>query len=480
MLDRPLSRREWLSRAGLGFGACALVDLLGRDGLLAAEGATASNSLTPRPAHFPAKAKAVIWLFMHGGPSQVDTFDPKPALAKLDGQPAPKDFHGVQLQFTDVGKQKLMASRMTFARRGQSGLPMCDAFERLGACADDIAVVRSCHHDVFNHTPGIWLMNTGHDRMGRPSMGAWVSYGLGSAADNLPAFVVMNDGPLKPGPGVWGNGFLPAVYQGCPIKSGAQPIANLRRPESLQGGDQRKTLDFVQWLNRKHAEGRGDDSRLEARIASYELAFRMQAAAPEAVDLNRETKTTRDLYGDGFGAMCLTARRLVERGVRFVQIYHGCGGGGWDTHGDNCNGHVKLVRSIDRGCAALLKDLKARGLLDETLVIWGGEFGRTPTTEGNNGRDHSPYGFSTWLAGGGVQGGQVIGATDEFGFRAVEDKLHVHDLQATVLKLLGLDHERLTYLHQGRNMRLTDVAGYHDIADRLTRHLSGGARAPSW
>jgi hypothetical protein len=465
-----LSRRQWLARAGLGLGACALIDLLqrdGRSGLLAAPAANA-RPLAPRPGHFPARARRVIYLFMHGGPSQVDTFDPKPELQRYNGKPAPARFHKVKLQFTDVSQQKLMASAQTFSPCGQSGLEMCDTFEHLKKCADRLTVVRSCHHEIFNHTPGIYLLNTGHDRMGRPSMGSWISYGLGCEADNLPAYVVLNDGPLKPGPGVWGNGYLPAVYQGSNLKAGPRPIANLQRPAQLQAGDQRALLDYVQWLNQRHHEARAEDSQLEARIASYELAFRMQSAAPEAVDLSRETQATRDLYGPGFGATCLTARRLVERGVRFVQIYHGCGPDGWDTHGDNHNRHVQLIRSIDRGCAALLTDLQARGLLEDTLVIWGGEFGRTPTTEGNNGRDHSPYGFSIWLAGGGVQGGQVIGATDEFGFRAVEDPLHVHDLHATILKLLGLDHERLTYFHQGRNQRLTDVAGYHDIADLLT------------
>jgi uncharacterized protein (DUF1501 family) len=462
--DMPVTRREWLSRAGLGFGMVALQSLLAREGKAAAP---AVNPLAPKAPHFPAKAKAVIHLFMHGGPSQIDTFDPKPALAKYDGQRAPAEYHRVPLQFTDVGQQKLMVSPMKFTPCGQSGLPLADAFQEFRACADDIVVIRSCHHEIFNHTPGIYLLNTGHDRMGRPALGSWLTYGLGCVADNLPAYVVMNDGPLKPGAGVWSNGFLPAVYQGTQIQRGRTPIPNLDAPASLAAGDQRRRLDYTQWLNQRHQAERADDSQLEARIAAYELAFRMQSAAPEAVDLNRESRATRELYGPGFGETCLTARRLVERGVRCVQIYHGCGGDGWDTHGDNYQRHLGLIRSIDRGCAALLKDLKARGLLDSTLVIWGGEFGRTPTTEGKNGRDHSPYGFSMWLAGGGVQGGQVIGATDELGFRAVQDPLHVHDLHSTILKLLGLDHEQLTYFHQGRKQRLTDVHGYHDIADRL-------------
>jgi hypothetical protein len=460
----PPSRRDLLSRAGMGFGLLALLDLLGRDGLAA----PASNPLAPKKPHFPAKAKSVIWLFMHGGPSQVETFDPKPELKKYDGQPPPAAYHGLKLQFTEPGRQRLLASPQRFRRCGSSGTEMAETFEHLPACADDLAVLRGCHHEVFNHTPAIYLQNTGHDRMGRPALGAWLTYGLGCVADNLPAFVVLNDGPLKPGAGVWGNGYLPTLYQGTNLKVGPKPIRNLERSSDLAGGDQRAALDYLQWLNRRHANARPGDAALEARIASYELAFRMQSAAPEAVDLTREPRPVKELYGPGFGEMCLTARRLVERGVRFVQVYHGCGEAGWDTHGDSHSRHVGLIRQIDRGCAALLKDLKARGLLDSTLVIWGGEFGRTPTTEGKNGRDHSPYGFSTWLAGGGVRGGRVIGGTDDLGFRAVEDPLHVHDFHATVLKLLGLDHERLTYFHQGRNQRLTDVAGYNDIADLLT------------
>ena len=444
----------------------ALADVLARDA--SANDAAATDSLAPKPQHFPTKAKNIIWLFMHGGPSQVDTFDPKPQLARFDGQPPPAEFHQLDLQFTDVSKQKLMASRQKFDRYGESGLEMCRGFERLSLCADDLTVIRSMHHETFNHTPGIFLMNTGEARMGRPSLGSWLTYGLGCETQNLPAYVVMNDGPLKPGPGVWGNGFLPTVHQGTNIKSGPSPIGNITSQPELAGIDQRRTLDFAQWLNRRHRDQRPGDGNLEARIASYELAFRMQSAAPEEVDIRRETKTTRDLYGGGFGEQCLVARRLVERGVRMVQIYHGCGGGGWDTHGDNHNRHVSLIQSIDQGCAALLTDLKARGLLDETLVIWGGEFGRTPTTEGTNGRDHSPYGFSMWLAGGGVRGGQTIGTTDDFGFQAVENKVHLHDLHATILKLMGLDPEHLAHRVAGLDQRLIGVESRHDIYDLLT------------
>jgi len=455
-----------LAHSGLGAGMLALTDLLARESSGKQAGAVNPPG-TPSP-NIPAKAKNIIWLFMHGGPSHVDTFDPKPTLEKFDGKSPPAEFHDLHLQFTDVGKQKLMASKFKFQRYGESGIGMCDGFARLGKHADDMAVVRSMHHEVFNHTPGIFLMNTGDLRMGRPSLGSWLTYGLGSESKNLPAFVVMNDGPLKPGPGVWGNGYLPTRYQGTNIKSGPSPIANLQPPREMSGVDQRKTLDLAQWLNRHHHEQRPSDTDLEARIASYELAYRMQSAAPEAVDLSRETKATRELYGGGFGQQCLVARRLVERGVRMVQIYHGCGGGGWDTHGGNYKSHVSLIKSIDQGCAGLLADLKRRGMLDDTLVVWGGEFGRTPTTEGSNGRDHSPYGFSMWLAGGGVRGGQIIGATDEFGFRAIDQKVHTHDLHATVLKLMGLDPERLTYRVAGLDQRLIGVEKRRDIYDFLT------------
>ena len=470
---RQLSRRELLLQSGLGCGALGLSALLARD----ADGATTKQSdrLRPTSAHLPPRARHVIWLFMHGGPSQVDTFDPKPTLARYDGQAAPREFHSIDLQFTEVAKQQLMASRMQFRQCGESGIEICNAFHHLQACADKLAVIRSVHHDTFNHTPGIYLMNTGHNRLdNRPSMGSWLCYGLGSEADNLPAYVVLTSRGLKPGPGVWSHGFLPALYQGTKINTSGPALANVQPPKEMSMPRQRQVLDYTRALNRRHLESRADDSNLDARIASYELAFRMQMAAPEAMDVSRETRATHQLYGPGFGQQCLIARRLVERGVRVVQIYDVGGARDWDTHDDTHARHVDLIRGVDRGCAALLHDLTARGLLDDTLVIWSGEFGRSPTTENRregsaaDGRDHSPYGFSMWMAGGGVAGGQVIGATDELGFRAVSDKLHVHDLHATILKLMGLDHERLTFFHQGRQQRLTDVAGYHDIAARLT------------
>ena len=440
-------------------GSVALASLLAREGWLqAAETPALANPLTPRPPHFAAKAKAVIYLSMHGGPSQVDTFDPKPALMKFDGQAPPEEFHQLKLQFTDVKKQKLMGSRQTFTRCGRSGMEICDSLPQLQQCADELCVIRSLHHEVFNHTPAIWMLNTGSALPGRPALGAWLTYGLGCAADNLPAFVVMHARPLKPGPGVWGNGFLPAAYQGTRVGIGATPIPYLTAPAELRGGNQRAVLDYVQELNRRHAAERLD-TELDARIASYELAFRMQAAAPEAVDLRRERAATRTLYGPGFGEQCLIARRLVERGVRCVQIYHGGDNEDWDTHGDNHNGQTRRMREVDQGCAGLLKDLRSRAMLEDTLVGWSGEFGRTPTTEGNNGRDHSPYGYSMWLAGGGMRGGLVYGGTDELGFRAVERPVHMHDLNATLLHQFGLNHERLTWRHEGRDYRLTDVFG---------------------
>jgi hypothetical protein len=440
-------------------GGIALAGLLQRDGWLrAAESADAPNPLAPRPPHFAARARSIIYLFMHGGPSHVDTFDPKPALQTYDGQSPPEQFHDLKLQFTDVKKQKLMRSQQTFSHCGQAGLEICDSLPRLQRCADELCVIRSMHHDVFNHTPAIWLLNTGSSLPGRASLGAWLSYGLGSVADNLPAFVVMHSRPLKPGGGVWGSGFLPAVYQGTPMGTGTTPIPYLTPPSALRADHQRAVLDYLQDLNRAHAEER-HDSDLDARVASYELAFRMQTAAPEAVDLGRENRLTRELYGTGFGEQCLVARRLVERGVRCVQIYHGGDNEDWDTHGNNDAGQAKRLGEVDQGCAALLQDLRQRGLLDETLVVWTGEFGRTPTTEGKNGRDHNPYGYSMWLAGAGIRAGCVYGGTDELGFRAVENPVHVHDLNATLLRQFGLDHEKLTWRQEGRDFRLTDVFG---------------------
>jgi uncharacterized protein (DUF1501 family) len=471
-----------LRHAGFGFGAWALLDLLKRDGRLQAAGVP-ENPLAPKAAHIPGGAKHVIFLFMQGGPSHIDTFDPKPLLNERRGQPLPPSVtKGYQLQFTKMDAA-ILACPQSFRKCGDSGIEIADTYPYLQTCADDLAIVRSCYHDAFNHAPAQYMLNTGSARMGHPSVGSWVTYGLGTESENLPAFVVMaTTGDVKGGPPVFGRGFLPGHYQPTVLRNTGSPVLYLN-PDDQHSGE-REVLDFVQWLNREHLAGRGEDvDDLSSRIASYELAFRMQAAVPEAVDLAHESAATKALYGlyglddpkaAKFGTDCLIARRLVERGVRFVQIFTGSGGADdWDAaHAENDKTHREMARRVDRPMAGLLKDLKARGLLDETLVIWGGEFGRTPVADGrypdkHAGRDHNPYGFTTWLAGGGIKGGQVIGATDEFGFRAVEDRIHINDLHATILKLLGLDHRELTYLFQGREQRLTDVGGDHEFAARL-------------
>jgi uncharacterized protein (DUF1501 family) len=424
----------------------------------------------------------VIFLFMQGGPSHIDTFDPKPLLNKMHGKPLPASVSkGLQLQFTK-NDAAILGSPVKFRKCGRSGLEIADTYPRLQGCADHLAVVRSCFHDSFKHAPAQYMLNTGSARMGHPCLGSWVSYGLGSAVDNLPAFVVMaTTGDVKGGPPVYGHGFLPGTYQPTVLRSAGAPVLYLDGPNGKGHGGQRDVLEMTQWLNRKHQEARGEDTDdLSARIASYELAFRMQSAVPEAVDLGKETRATRKLYGldepisAKFGTCCLLARRLVERGVRFVQIFTGSAGADdWDAaHADNDRTHRDMARRVDAPMAGLLKDLAARGLLDETLVIWGGEFGRTPVADGRYpdkpaGRDHNPYGFTMWLAGGGVKGGRVIGSTDEFGLRAVEDPVHVHDLHATILRLLGLDHRKLTFLFQGRPQRLTDVGGEREFTERL-------------
>lgn len=443
----------------MGIGWLALLDLMNREA-----GATERPTVIPGPHRAP-RAKAVISLFMHGGPSQVDTFDPKPLLAKYSGQTLPPSFGNLNLEFTKTSTAKVLASKRIFRKCGQSGLEMSDIFEHLPGVADELAVIRSCHHTEFNHAPALYMAHSGARLMGRPSLGSWAMYGLGSASQNLPGYVVMRDGPLKGGPMTYGNGFLPAVYSATELSLSGVPIQYLDRPQSIGGDDQRRVLDFSQRLNRHSLAEQNNDDPLSARIAAYELAYRMQSAAPEAVDLTRESESTKALYGldnnltRSFGTQCLSARRLVERGVRFVQLYHGGGGDGWDTHGGNDSKHLRNGRQIDKPITALITDLKARGLLDSTLIIWGGEFGRTPTSEGSDGRDHSPYGYSVWMAGGGIRGGTVYGATDDFGFRATENPVQVRDLHATILHLLGLQHDKLTYYFQGLQQRLTQIDG---------------------
>ena len=446
----PTSRRQFLRQAGGGFGMLALASMLSRDGLLGAEppapvtasGAGAPNPFAPKPTHFPPRAKQVIFLYMSGGPSHVDLFDPKPELVRLAGQPIPDSF-GTFKTRRAVGKNKLLPPLRPFQRRGQSGIEYSELLPHIGECADDLCLIRSCYADSVTHPEAVYQMNTGSILMGRPSLGAWAAYGLGTENQNMPAFVVMPDpaGWVKGGAPAWGNGYMPVT-----------------------GDQQRATVDLINRLNRENLAPSEADSELAARIAAYELAFRMQKHAPEVVDISKETAATKQLYGlddkvtADFGLRCLLARRMIESGVRFVQLY--CGDtNGWDGHSDIEANHTKLCAQSDRPVAALLKDLKSRGLLESTLVVWGGEFGRTPMSEGSNGRDHNPHGFSMWLAGGGVKGGQVIGTTDAVGLRAESEKAHVHDIHATLLHLLGLDHTRLTYRHNGRNERLTEVSG---------------------
>ncbi|HVR84563.1 MAG TPA: DUF1501 domain-containing protein [Planctomycetota bacterium] len=462
-VERSSSRREFLSRAGGGFGLVALASLMKEDGLLAQD--APAGSLAPRVPHFPPRARNVIFLFMSGGPSHVDLFDYKPELDRLAGQPIPESF-GTFKTRRAVAKNKLMPSRWAFRKHGESGMEISDALPHIASCADDLCLLRGCYGDSVTHPESVYLMNTGSILMGRPSLGAWAAYGLGTENQDMPAFVVLPDpaGWVKGGAPAWSNGYLPATYQGTILRGGDTPILHLNNPPGIEAAQQRRTLDLINRLNREPGGAGEEDSELAARIAAYELAFRMQSSAQEVVDLRKETEATRKLYGlddrvtQEFGLRCLLARRMVERGVRFVQLY--CGDtNGWDGHADVEGNHGKLCAASDKPVAGLLKDLKSRGLLDETLVLWGGEFGRTPMTEGSNGRDHNPHGFSLWMAGGGVRGGRVIGATDAVGLRAAEEKTHVHDIHATILHLLGIDHTRLTYRHQGRAQRLTDVAG---------------------
>ena len=454
------SRRSFLKEAGAGFGSLALSWLLQNDLARAAE-----SPSTPQVPHFPPKAKRVIFLFMHGGPSHLETFDPKPELQRLAGQPLPASF-GMVATRRKVAANPLLATRRTFARCGESGLEISDLFPHLHHCADDLAVVRSCWADSVNHPQAVYQINTGSTLMGKASLGSWVSYGLGTENQDLPAFVVLPDprGGIKGGPPAYGAGFLPASHQGTIMRGGASPILDLRPHQTVSRQEQRGMLDLARGLNAHHLERVGDDAELTARIESYELAYRMQSAAPEAVDLSRESAATRSLYGlddrttEDFGTRCLLARRLVERGVRFVQLYSG-DVNGWDAHDDVEANHLAMAARTDRPIAGLLTDLKGRGLLDSTLVVWGGEFGRMPMSEQGKGRDHNPHGFAYWFAGAGIKGGTVFGETDAVGLRAEVDRVHVHDLHATILHLMGLDHTRLTYPVNGREERLTDTAG---------------------
>ncbi len=464
-----LTRRQFLSRCGMGMGALGLAPLLNSAALLAEPEPSIgyASPLAPKQPHFPGKVKRVIHLFMNGGPSHVDTFDPKPSLAKYAGKPLPHE----NLR-TERRTGAAFPSPYKFRKFGSSGIEVSEIFPHVGECIDDIAVIRSMHADVPNHEPSLMLMNCGEARLVRPSLGSWVTYGLGTENQNLPGFIAMCPGgyPIQETQN-WQAGFLPGVFQGTYINTQNTRVEDLIehiKNSSTPLKEQRTQLDLLQQLNERHAAQRQKDAQLEARIQSFELAYRMQLDASDAFDVSREPEHIRKMYGEGTQArQILIARRLIERGVRFVQVWHGSGQP-WDNHDDLEVNHRRLAEQCDQAIGALLKDLKQRGLLDETLVIWGGEFGRTPTVElptpGSNagkinGRDHNHYGFTMWLAGGGVKGGYVHGATDEFGFQAVEDKVHVHDLHATILWLLGFDHERLTFRHAGRDFRLTDVHG---------------------
>ena len=455
-----INRRQVLNRFANGFG------MLGLYGLMADQAAANPQSpLAPRPPMVPARAKRVIFLFMSGGPSHVDTFDPKPRLIQENGKPLP--FEKPSLERTKTGN--LLGSPFQFRKHGQSGIEVSELFPHVAGCIDDICVIRSMVADNINHNGACLQMNTGEQAFSRPAMGSWLTYGLGSENQNLPGFVVISPAQPAQGAPLWSSSFLPAAYQGTLVSDLNNPIANLKADLS-QLQRQRGQLDVLKRLNELHRQQRPEDSQLNARIAAFELAFRMQREAPEAFNVEAETPATKRLYGleekttETFGKQCLLARRLVERGVRFVQVYHtqtsrrsSCQL--WDQHGGLRSELPANCASTDLPIAGLLKDLKARGLLEDTLVVWGGEFGRTPTAEGNDGREHHPFGFTMWLAGGGIKGGQAYGATDEFGWHSVEKKVHVHDLHATILHLMGINHEKLTYRYGGRDYRLTDVFG---------------------
>ena len=456
--SNPLSRRFFLRHCGMGMGMIGLHALL--------DGGAMAGTRTSRPnrSHFPGKAKRVIHFFLNGGPSHVDTFDPKPALHKYAGQPLPSG----NLR-TERKTGAAFPSPFPFKRHGCSGIPVSSLFPKIGACSDDIAVIRSMQAELPNHEPSLMLMNCGDSVLSRPSVGSWVTYGLGSDNQNLPAFVTMCPGgyPIKDAQN-WQAGFLPGIYQGTFIDSKHTQIDKLIENihnDVVPPHAQRSQLDFVSRLNREHSRLRDNDPALESRIQTFELAYRMQMEATDAFDISKEPRHLRDTYGNGVhGRQTLIARRLLERGVRYVQLWHGAGQP-WDNHDNIEKAHQKLANEIDQPVAALLTDLKQRGMLDDTLVIFGGEFGRTPTVELNAsgksqlGRDHNPYGFSMWMAGGGIKGGTVYGATGEFGFRAEHNIVPVHDLHATILHLLGFDHEEFTYRYAGRDFRLTDVSG---------------------
>jgi len=467
---QAITRRHFFGKAAVGIGGLALASLL-NDRLLAG-GASALNALAPKQPHFPAKAKRVVYLHMAGSPSQLDLFDYKPKLNELNGQPCPESIFKKERFAFIKGVPKMLGTPHKFAKHGQSGIELSNLLPRLATVGDDIAVVRSMHTDQFNHAPAQIFLFTGSPRQGRPSMGSWLTYGLGSETENLPGFVVLVSGGKTPdgGASLWGSAFLPTVYQGVQCRSQGEPVLYVSNPPGMDTQTRRRSLDTLKALNEMQVEKVGDPETV-TRIAQYELAYKMQTSGPELMEIDKEPKSVHEMYGTepgkvSFANNCLLARRLLERGVRFVQLFHW----GWDQHGDNKDndirdGLVRQTKQTDQACTALIKDLKQRGLLDDTLIVWGGEFGRTPMNEdrtGNKeliGRDHHPHAFTIWMAGGGIKPGITYGATDELGYFVSENKVHVHDLQATILHCLGLEHTKLTYKFQGRDYRLTDVHG---------------------
>jgi hypothetical protein len=458
---KAVARRWFLQECGMGLAGMALGQMLGGRAAMAGDDAS-HNPLAPKKPHFVPKAKRVIYLFMAGAPSHLELFDNKPQLAKFDGTlPPPELLKGYRAAFINPNS-KLLGPKFKFSRHGQCGAELSELLPHLATVVDDIAIVRSLATDAFNHAPGQIMMNTGAQQFGRPSMGAWVTYGLGSESQDLPGFVVFSSGKKGPSGGNsnWGSGFLPTLHQGVQFRGSGDPVLYLSNPPGVDQQLQSDSLASIQRLNRRRLEAVGDPE-IATRINSFEMAFRMQASAPELMDLSQEPQHILDLYGaepgkPSFANNCLLARRLAERGVRFVQLFHEA----WDQHGNLVSDLKKNCKDTDQACAALIKDLKDRGMLDDTLVIWGGEFGRTPMVQGgNDGRDHHPNAFTMWLAGGGIKPGITLGASDELGFNAVEDRVHVHDLHATLLHLLGFDHTKLTYRFQGRDFRLTDVHG---------------------
>src|SRR4051812_10696777 len=456
--EKFANRREFLRKAGAGFGMLALADLLQAEGALAtnAESARALDPMAPRAPHYAGKAKSIIWLFMEGAPSSVDLFDPKPELTKRDGQ-------RIDINVFNGNPGPLMKSPFSFQQYGQSGAWVCEKYPNVAKHVDDFAFIKSLYSESNDHVPALYQINTGIARPGFPSAGAWVTYGLGSESQNLPGYVVLgNSQGVKGGPLNWSAGFLPTSYQGTLFRPSGAPILNLTRPEHVTREDQRAQLDFMKSINGEHLKDHDGEPDLLARIESFELAYRMQMEAVELTNFSKESKETLAMYGidqegtRNIGTNCLIARRLIERGVRFVQVYSD---GEWDAHSDLKGNHSQHCASTDMPIHGLLTDLKRRGLWDSTLIIWGGEFGRMPVSQGNGGRDHNPHGFMAWLAGAGIKGGTSHGETDEFGHKAVVDRTTVHDLHATMLHLLGVDHKRLTYFHNGRQYRLTDVAG---------------------